>query len=176
MKLSKVEELKLISRCVLVDDRRAFAQLVEAYQPRLRAFLLNLTCGDDYLTDDIAQETFIKAYYNIRSFKGLSQFSTWLYRIACNQYYSEMRRCREAELTGEANADVLVQNTEQTVAAKHDVQVALRELNDLDRTIVTLYYINDLPAKEVARILNINVNSVKSRIVRARKKLHDVLA
>ena len=59
--LSKVEELKLIARCTLGDDRRAFGALVEAYQPEVRRFFLNLTLGDEALSDDLAQETFIKA-------------------------------------------------------------------------------------------------------------------
>ena len=74
--LSKIEELKLISRCVLADDRQAFGTLVEAYQPRLRRFFMNLTLGDEYLSDDLAQETFIKAYIELRSFRGMSKFST----------------------------------------------------------------------------------------------------
>ena len=84
--LSKVEELKLISQIVLSDDRRAFARLVDAYQPILHNFFLNLTGGNEALCDDLAQETFIKAYTNIRQFRGLSHFKTWLFRIAYNNF------------------------------------------------------------------------------------------
>ena len=86
--LSKFDEMKLIARCALGDDRRAFGTLVEAYQTEIRRFFLNITFGDAALSDDLAQETFIKAYTSIRSFKGLSKFSTWLYRIAYNEFYS----------------------------------------------------------------------------------------
>ena len=86
--LSKLDEIRLLSQCALADNRDAFGRLVEAYQPRVRRFLLNLTAGDEMLTDDLAQETFIKAYVGIRGFKGLSSFSTWLYRIAYNQFYT----------------------------------------------------------------------------------------
>lgn len=86
--LSKLEEIKLVSQCAFGDNRGAFGKLVEAYQPQLRRFLLNLTMGDENLTDDLAQETFIKAYTGIRAFKGLSGFGTWLYRIAYNEFYS----------------------------------------------------------------------------------------
>lgn len=67
--LSKLEEIKLVSQCAFGDNRGAFGKLVEAYQPQLRRFLLNLTMGDENLTDDLAQETFIKAYTGIRAFK-----------------------------------------------------------------------------------------------------------
>ena len=64
--MNKLDEIRLISRCILSDDRQAFGELVEAYQPSLRRFLLNLTLGDTALSDDLAQETFIKAYCSIR--------------------------------------------------------------------------------------------------------------
>ena len=96
--LSKLEEIKLVSQCAFGDSRGAFGKLVEAYQPQLRRFLLNLTMGDENLTDDLAQETFIKAYTGIRAFKGLSGFGTWLYRIAYNEFYSEKRRRHEEHI------------------------------------------------------------------------------
>ena len=93
--LSRVEELKLISQVALSDNRRAFAQLVDAYQSTVRNFFLNLTAGDYALSDDLAQETFIKVYTNIRSFKGLSKFKTWMLRNAYNEFYSDTRKMRE---------------------------------------------------------------------------------
>ena len=74
--LTRVEELRLIAQCALADDRDAFGRLVEAYQPRVRRFFLNLTGGDTMLTDDLAQETFIKAYVNLRGFRGMAGFGT----------------------------------------------------------------------------------------------------
>ena len=59
--IGKAEELKLIASCVMLDDRNAFGRLVEAYQPGIRHFFLNLTLGDEALSEDLAQETFIKA-------------------------------------------------------------------------------------------------------------------
>lgn len=96
--LNKWEELRLIARCVAGDDRQAFGQLVEEYNDGLRRFLLNLTLGDASLTDDLAQETFIKVYLSLRSYQGIARFRTWLYRIAYNEFYMYMRRRRE---TGE---------------------------------------------------------------------------
>lgn len=58
--LTKWEELRLVARCVAGDDRRAFERLVEEYQQPLRRFLLNLTMGNASLTDDLAQDTFLK--------------------------------------------------------------------------------------------------------------------
>ena len=80
--MNKNEDIAWVTRCALFDDRRAFARLVDKYQVRLKRFFLNLTGGDPVLSDDLAQETFIKVYYNLRSYKGLSSFSTWIYRVA----------------------------------------------------------------------------------------------
>lgn len=84
--LGKLEEISLIARCVAADDRHAFGRLVEEYQDALRRFIYNLCGGDAAMTDDIAQETFLKAYTSIRSFKGISRFKTWLYTIAYREF------------------------------------------------------------------------------------------
>ena len=60
--VTRLQELSLIARCVAADDRRAFGQLIAAYSDGIRRFLLSLTRGDVSLVDDLAQETFIKAY------------------------------------------------------------------------------------------------------------------
>lgn len=93
--LSKIEELKLVTRCTLFDDREAFGRLVEEYQSEMRRFFLNMSGGNAALSDDLAQETFLKAYLSIRGFKGLSKFKTWLYRIAYNEYYDWARKRKE---------------------------------------------------------------------------------
>lgn len=72
--LSALEEITLIARCVATDDRHAFGRLVNEYQESLRRFLLNLTCGDTMLAADLSQETFLKAYTAIRSFRGTARF------------------------------------------------------------------------------------------------------
>ncbi len=90
--LGKFEEMKLLALCMATDNRDAFSRLSVAYQDGLRRFILNLTGGDASLTDDLAQETFLKAWLGIRSFKGLSGFKTWLYRIAVNEFISHRRK------------------------------------------------------------------------------------
>ena len=83
-------DLVLISRVVLLNDERAFADLMKKYQRPVRRYFLVQTGGDEALSDDLAQETFIHAWQHLDSFHGLSGFGTWLYRIAhntwCNWY------------------------------------------------------------------------------------------
>ena len=74
----------LIARVLLADDQNAFGELVRRYQSPLRAFLTRMTRGDSHLADDLAQETFIRAWKHLASFRGEARFSTWLFGIAVN--------------------------------------------------------------------------------------------
>lgn len=172
--LNKAQELLLIARCIAADDRDAFGQLVIAYEAGLRRFILNLTMGDVALTDDIAQETFLKAYLAIRSFKGIASFKTWLYRIAYNEFISFKRRYVETNDI-EDTAPVIGSDTVAQSDAKMDLQVCLNALNDSERTIVHLFYIEDLPIKKVCEITGYPEGTVKSYLSRARTKMAEAL-
>ncbi len=172
--LNKIEELGLIARCVATDDRNAFGRLVEEYQNDLRRFLLNLTLGDASLTDDLSQETFLKAYISIRSFQGLARFKTWLYRIAYNEYYSYMRKHREErEDTNKIPPDELTFSHNAT-DAKMDVEICLNALNETERSIVLLFYLEDKPIKKIAEITSLPQGTIKSYLSRARIKMAEV--
>ena len=184
--LSKIDELKLIARCTLGDDRRAFGTLVEAYQPQVRRFFLNLTLGDEALSDDLAQETFLKAYLNVRSFRGVAKFSTWLYRIAYNEFCSWQRKTQhEASLPDgldenfdtdyyDASGDRCYSATD-SVDAHIDVWRSMRVLSDTERTLVTLFYIQDYPLKKIMEITGLPEGTVKSYLSRAKAKLARVM-
>ena len=80
------------------DDRSAFAELVRRHQSQVRTVLRRLTRGDTALADDLAQETFVLAWRNLRHFRFEARFSTWLYRIAFNAWQSEARKKHEVLL------------------------------------------------------------------------------
>ena len=169
--LSKLDEIRLLSQCALADNRDAFGRLVEAYQPRVRRFLLNLTTGDEMLTDDLAQETFIKAYVGIRGFKGLSSFGTWLYRIAYNEFYSHTRKHSEDHVEDISRLGEVSTAANDAIDASMTVQEALTRLNDNERVAITLFYIEDQPLKQVAKIMQMPEGSVKSLIHRGKAKM-----
>ena len=106
MAINRFQELALIPRCVAADDRNAFGQLVDAYSESLRRFLLGLTKGDSALADDLAQETFLKAYLSIRSLEGVTRFRSWLFRIAYNEFVSDLRRRSRLSNTSEDIPDI----------------------------------------------------------------------
>ena len=142
--MNKNEDIAWVTRCALFDDRRAFACLVDKYQVRLKRFFLNLTGGDPVLSDDLAQETFIKVYYNLRSYKGLSSFSTWIYRVAYNVFYDELRKSREWEDASVDEAANLLEQPPECVDRNIDVSRALSILRPEERTAITLFFVEEL--------------------------------
>lgn len=172
--LGRLEEIKLIAQCAAADNRRAFGKLVEVYQDSLRRYLYSLTDGDAALTDDLAQDTFIKAYESIRSFKCLSGFGTWIYRIAYNEYISWKRTCHpmvdesyipeNSSVKGQISADI-----------RHDIGVALNSLPDIERSLVLLFYLEDKKIKEIVKITGLPEGTVKVYLSRARQKMFNQL-
>ncbi|MBO4871300.1 MAG: RNA polymerase sigma factor [Muribaculaceae bacterium] len=173
--MKKIDELALITRCVLADDRQAFGQIVDAYQPQVRRFFLNLTLGDEALSDDLAQETFIKAYLNLRAFKGIASFSTWLYRIGYNEFYSHVRKQREERIDDSTATMGESNNDGDSWDVCLTVREALKRLNDDERTAVTLFYIEDRPIKQVARIMQVPEGTIKSHLHRAKAHMAQFL-
>lgn len=92
--MNELNDISLVTQVAVFHNRRAFDRLVVKYQSPIRRFFLNQTLGDRQLSDDLAQDTFIRAYVNITKFRGLASFSTWLYRIAtmCFMITGEGRR------------------------------------------------------------------------------------
>jgi len=90
----------LIDSVVKEDSHLAFAELVKRYQSPLRYSLRQLTGWNEALADDLAQETFIKAYKALPGYQGKAKFSSWLYRIAYNEMISHFRVARNRELSG----------------------------------------------------------------------------
>src|SRR5215470_11191411 len=95
---TSVSDAELIARVVVSDDRHAFGELVRRHQSAIRATLRRLAAGNLALADDLAQETFLLAYRNLKSFRQEARFSTWLYRIAYNAFLADARKTKETAL------------------------------------------------------------------------------
>jgi DNA-directed RNA polymerase specialized sigma24 family protein len=78
----------LIARVLSSADKNAFGALVRRYQSPVRSFLTRMTHGDSHLADDLAQETFLKAWQKLAAFRGEARFSSWLFGIALNEFRS----------------------------------------------------------------------------------------
>lgn len=173
--LTKWDELKLIARCVAGDDRRAFEQLVTEHSDALRRFLLSLTLGDAALTDDLAQDTFLKAWLQLRTFRGMARFRTWLFRIAVNEYNNYYRSRRYEPPGGEPPDTAVWDGGTRAVEADHDLARCMSALSAPERTAVLLFYLQEFPVKRVAEIMQLPEGTVKSHLHRARTKMEQYL-
>ena len=184
----EVTDAQLIARVVVQDDRHAFSELVRRHQSAVRATLRRLTAGNHALADDLAQETFMLAYRNLKSFRQEAQFSTWLYRIATNAFLADARK-RKEELLGDRDADLVADEdadgaSREEGAGDHargaalrlDMERALAVLSDGERAAIVQCYHNDLSHEEAAYVLNCPVGTVKTHILRAKQKLKAELA
>ncbi len=158
------------------DDQHAFAELVRRHQSIVRATLRRLTGGDEALADDLAQETFVKAFRSLKHFRGEAKFSTWLYRIAYNVFLSATRTAARHEQQP-ANDDELTQEAEVgQIDLRHDLELAMRTLSERERTAITLCYTNGLTHEEAAGVLQCPLGTVKTDILRGKEKLRQLLA
>lgn len=169
--MNQLNDLALIAQVVVLRNTRAFDQLVRKYQSPVRRFFLNLTCGDSELSDDLAQETFIKAYTNLASFKNLSSFSTWLYRIAYNQYYDYLRSRKETDDLDTARVDAQCSTRQPDTGQQMDLHRALATLKEIERTCITLFYLEDQSIEKIAGITGCPTGTVKSHLSRAKEKM-----
>jgi RNA polymerase sigma-70 factor (ECF subfamily) len=176
----------LIARAVVQDDRHAFAELVRRHQSTVRACLRKLTAGNHALADDLAQETFVLAWRNLKSFRQEARFSTWLYRIATNCWLADARK-RKEQLLGDAGGDgddeamaaALGEATPDHArgsALKMDLERAMAALSEGERAAIVQCYHNDLSHEEASYVLGMPVGTVKTHILRGKQKLKIALA
>ena len=166
-------DILLIRQVQIFGNRRAFDALVRKYQASIRRLLLSLTTGDEALSDDLAQETFIKAYTALDTYKNRANFGTWLYKIAYNVFYDYIRSRKETCLMDEVSSEVeMVYNqTPADSCITADIDEAMRLLRPEERTCVTLHLIEDLPLDKVVEITGMPIGTVKSHIARGKGKL-----
>jgi RNA polymerase sigma-70 factor (ECF subfamily) len=179
-------DLLLVQRTV-AGDQRAYGLLVLKYQRRIQR-LIGRMVRDVDLVEDIAQETFIRAYRALHQFRGDAQFYTWLYRIAVNTarrslldlkrnptVSENLQGADEEDETYWRKADPISEDTpESLLAAKeitHVVTAALDELPSDLRLAITLREIEGLSYEEIASAMDCPIGTVRSRIFRAREAI-----
>ena len=165
---------------VLSGNTSAFAYFVETYQDMAITIACRI-CGNMQDAEDVVQESYIKAYRNLHTFRSESKFSTWLYRIVYNtavthsktRIWSGMMETDieyAADLT-DRGADALLAERERREVVK-DV---LERMPRGDALLLTLYYLEDHPVKEIASITRLNEPNVKVKLFRARKMFKELL-
>lgn len=165
----------------------AFETLVRKYEKPVSTCVYSIV-GNSEDVLDVSQETFLKVYKSISSFKGDSEFSTWLYRIAKNTALDFVRRRKQTSVSidssGEENEgfDIPDESTyaspEKSVLQNERKRIlysALEKLSDEHREIIILRDLNDYSYEDIASKLEIEAGTVKSRLFRAREQLRKIL-
>ena len=166
-------DAELILRVRLDGDPNAFTELVMRYQSPVRSFIRKMTRGDAHLADDIAQDTFLRAWQKIHTYRQEAKFLTWLLTIACNQFRSHLRRrketcCEDIEETVRQPGDSPTKAAEDL---RMDLEEAMKFLSDGERAAIGLCCQQGLTHEEAASILNCPLGTVKTNILRGKEKL-----
>lgn len=185
---ANTEEMVLVRRA-RDGEMSAYDELVQRYQERIYATIYHMTSNHED-ANDLAQETFIKAYQALKSFKGGSSFYTWVYRIAVNKTINFLKQRKnrvqmslnDVDFNAEHDPDLVALVSDKTprrdaglAELQEKLNEAMQKLSDYHRLVVTLHDVQGLSHEEIAKIMDCNVGTVRSRLFYARQQLQAYL-
>jgi len=183
------DDLALVKRAQ-AGDASAYDELMRKYQERIYATVYHMTSNHED-ANDLTQETFIKAYKVLTSFKGDASFYTWIYRIAVNKTinYLKQRKNRvhmslnDIDFQAEHDPDLVALVSDKTprrdialTELQEKLNAAMLKLSEIHRLVVTLHDIQGLSHEEIGKIMDCNVGTVRSRLFYARQQLQGYLS
>jgi RNA polymerase sigma factor (sigma-70 family) len=184
-----VDERELVKRAQ-TGDLPAFDELVRRYQERIYATVYHMTSNHED-AHDLAQESFIKAYQALKSFKGDSSFFTWVYRIAINKTINFLKQRKnrlqmslnDLDFNAEHDPDLVSLISEKTprrdihlAELQEKLNAAMQKLSDVHRLVVALHDVQGLSHEEISKIMDCNTGTVRSRLFYARQQLQAYLS
>jgi RNA polymerase sigma-70 factor (ECF subfamily) len=184
-----VEEVELVKRA-RKGDLAAYDDLVRRYQERIYATIYHMTANHED-ANDLAQEAFIKAFQALRSFKGGSSFYTWVYRIAVNKTINFLKQRKnkaqmsldDLDFNAEHDPDLVALISDKTprrevnlAELQEKLNAAMQKLSEPHRLVVTLHDVQGLSHEEIAKIMDCNIGTVRSRLFYARQQLQAYLS
>lgn len=163
---------------VINGDASAFAYLVDNYKNMVFSLAYKMTKNKEE-AEEVSQDTFIKAFKNLSNFKGDSKFSTWLYRICYHTTLDAIKKNKKNNYTSEINEVTFnqIQSVEtilQGIERKERSVImdkCLMKLPDEERSILWMFYYDELSLKEIIEVTNLSEANLKVKLHRARKKL-----
>src|SRR6267142_3663648 len=182
-------EMDLVRRAQK-GDLEAYDELIKRYQERIYATVYHMTSNHED-ANDLAQDAFIKAFQALKSFKGGSSFYTWLYRIAVNKTINFLKQRKNRQHMSLNDIDFQAEHDPDLVALISDktprrdagltelqekLNTALQKLSDSHRLVVTLHDVQGLSHEEIAKIMDCNIGTVRSRLFYARQQLQAYLS
>ncbi len=185
--MERENDVKLIHK-ILSGDDAAFGILVEKYQKSVHTLVWR-KIGDYHYAEDIMQDAFLQAYKKLSTLKDPNQFAGWLYVIAnrlCIDWIRKQKWMQEQKFVMQSLEDTRPEEIERssythhvseqsrTESTEHShalVKKLLEKLPESERTVVMLYYLDEMPTKEIGKFLGVSANTIASRLHRARKRL-----
>lgn len=154
--------------------RQQFIDRVECTQSAFRRFLCALCCGDTQLAEDIAQESYVKAWLSCEGLSDLSRFKAWIFRIGYNTFLNNRREARHTD-GYDAARDVRASETADASFRYEALYNALESLPDKERMSVLLFYMEGYSVKEIASIVEASPDAVRQHLSRGRNRLRGLL-
>jgi RNA polymerase sigma factor (sigma-70 family) len=166
-------------------DLEAYDELVQRYQERIYATVYHMTSNHED-ANDLAQESFIKAFQALKSFKGGSSFYTWLYRIAVNKTINFLKQRKnrihmslnDLDFNAEHDPDLVAFVSDKTPRREANLNelheklnTALLRLSEPHRLVVVLHDVQGMSHEEIAKVMECNIGTVRSRLFYARQQL-----
>src|SRR5881296_3879708 len=178
-----VDDRELVRRAQR-GDKQAFEELIRRHQHRVFAVAGGIIRRREDV-EDIAQQVFVKAYFSLKRFDQRAAFSTWLYKITVNECWDLLRKKKvrplvyESDLSEEQARQVITsgekenqgQDASEKMEARERVEQLLEGLDERDRLMLILKEVEGYSIEEIAEVLNLNGNTVKVRLFRARRRV-----
>lgn len=167
---------------VLKGDINAFGALVEKHKDRVFNLAFRI-CGNREEAEELAQDSFLKAYRSLQGFKMKSSFSTWIFRITYNTAISHVRTKRKGILSlDDFPADAVDFFSKGISEEQADneyrnslVNFALQKITDEERGLISLYYYEEMTTDEIAAVTGISKSNIKVKLFRARQKMQEII-
>ena len=181
--MERENDVQLIRR-ILSGNDEAFNVLVRRHQKRIHALAWRKV-GDFHIAEEITQDTFLSVYKNLAQLKNPNQFAGWIYVIAnrfCLKWLEKNKLAMQSldetpmeEIEGISYTHYVSDQRQTEVAEDRQelVKKLLAKLPESERTVVTLFYLGEMTAKEIGKFLGVSVNTVKSRLRRGRERLQE---
>ncbi len=171
----------LVADAVVYRDQAAFGELVRRYQGRVRGYLVKVA-GNAALADDLSQETFIRAWTKLSSYRGTGNFSGWLMKIAHNQFLQSLRKgARDRRLAESLEQEADTTELPSVLGGAPDAGVSdlprfLAVLSEEERSVIVLSYACGCSHAEIVEVTGLPLGTVKSHIQRGRARVREQFA
>tara|TARA_B100000508_G_scaffold140085_1_gene139992 strand:- start:85318 stop:85878 length:561 start_codon:yes stop_codon:yes gene_type:complete len=174
---SSLQEHTDVVQAVLAGKKQLFSQIIDEHKGLVYSILLRMT-DDHEEANDLAQEVFVKVYQQLKQFKGKSKLSTWIYKITYFHGLSHLRKQKRwvgEEYYSNTESDDNIEEYMALDEMKGHVADCINRLKPIERTAITLFYLDELSVKDVAEIMSISESYVKVTVHRAKKNLKGLI-